>query len=201
MAFPRKGTYSPLMVTVRTATVRDRKIIGGVLATAFAADPVTRWLMPTPGRDARMFRALAAHLHAAPGCADIALENGGAIGAALWDPPSQSVPLGQALVGLPRLLTAMRWSGFRRAAALETAFTKARPAESGWYLAFLGAALPGRGVGSALLEYRLASITGSGYTESSNPRNVPLYQRFGFEVLQEISLPEDGPTFWTMLRR
>lgn len=188
-------------MAVRTATVRDRKIIGRTLATAFVADPVMRWLLPTPGRDARMFRALAAHLHAAPGCADLAVENGGAVGAALWDPPGHHVPPGQALVGLPRLLTAMRWSGFRRATMLERAFTKARPAESCWYLAFLGAAPPGRGVGSALLEHRLASITGPAYTESSNPRNVPLYQRFGFDVVQEISLPEGGPTLWTMLRR
>jgi ribosomal protein S18 acetylase RimI-like enzyme len=170
------------------------------LATAFAGDPVIRWLMPTPGRDARMFRALAAHLHAAPGCADVALENGGVVGAALWDPPGHRVSLGQALIGLSRLLAAMRWSGFRRGATLERAFTNARPAESVWYLAQLGAATPGQGVGSALLEHRLASISGPAYLESSNQRNMPLYQRFGFEEIQEISLP-DGPTLWTMLRR
>jgi hypothetical protein len=44
------------------------------------------------------------------------------------------------------------------------------------------------------------SIDWPAYTESSNLRNVPLYQRFGFAVIQEISLPEDGPTLWTMLR-
>ena len=84
---------------------------------------------------------------------------------------------------------------------LERAFTKARPADNVWYLAYLGAVSPGRGVGTALLEHRLTSITGAAYTESSNGRNVPLYQRFGFEVVQEISLPEGGPTVWTMLRR
>lgn len=130
------------------------------LATAFAGDPVIRWLMPTPGRDARMFRALAAHLHAAPGCADVALENGGVVGAALWDPPGHRVSLGQAMIGLSRLLAAMRWSGFRRGATLERAFTNARPAESVWYLAQLGAATPGQGVGSALLEPALRASAG-----------------------------------------
>ena len=55
-------------------------------------------------------------------------------------------------------------------------------------------------MGSALLEHRLSMIEGPAYLESSNVRNVPLYQRFGFEVIQEISLPEDGPALWTMLR-
>lgn len=182
------------------ATVRDRGAISRTLAAAFAVDPVVRWLMPNPGRDARMFRVLAGQLHAAPGCADVAVENGCVVGAALWDPPDHRVRPGQALIGLSRLLTAMRWSGFRRGAVLESAFTKARPVQSFWYLAQLGAAPPGQGVGSALLEHRLASITGPAYLESSNQRNLPLYQRFGFEEIQEISLP-DGPTLWTMIRR
>jgi predicted N-acetyltransferase YhbS len=189
------------MLDVRTATGRDRKAISRTLATAFAADPVVRWLMPDACRDARMFHALAANLHGAPGCADIALDDGDPVGAALWDPPGHSVPFRDALVGFSRLLVAMRFSGFRRGAILETAFNKARPAEKVWYLAQLGAATPGQGVGSALLKHRLASITGPAYLESSNVRNVPLYQRFGFEVAQEISLPEGGPTLWTMLRR
>ena len=91
-------------------------------------------------------------------------------------------------------------SGFRRGVVLERAFTRARPAGQFWYLAQIGASTPGRGVGSALLERRLASIEGPAYLESSNLRNVPLYQRFGFDVIEEISLPEDGPTLWTMLR-
>src|SRR5690348_3674327 len=182
------------MVQVRTARAGDRGAISRTLAKAFAADPVIRWLLPTPSRDARMFRALAAHVHAAPGCADVALDNGDTVGAALWDPPGHHVPLGQALLGFVRLLAAMGPSSFRRGAMLEAAFTKARPGESFWYLAQLGAATPGRGIGSALLEHRLVSITGPAYLESSNQRNLPLYQRFGFEVVEEISLPHGGPT-------
>ena len=38
------------------------------------------------------------------------------------------------------------------------------------------------------------------YLESSNIRNNPLYERFGFEVTAEVTLPEDGPTMWLMER-
>jgi GNAT superfamily N-acetyltransferase len=171
------------------------------LAAAFVADPVVRWLMPEPERDIRMFRALARDIHAAPGCGDIALEEGNVVGVALWDPPGHSLSPKQALVGFWALLKAMRLSGFRRGAILETAFSKARPAETVWYLAQIGAATQGRGVGSALLEHRLSSIAGPAYLESSNERNLPLYERFGFEVIGEISLPRGGPTLWSMLRR
>ncbi|TWP35926.1 GNAT family N-acetyltransferase [Leekyejoonella antrihumi] len=187
------------MLEVRKATAQDRRAISVVLAAAFADDPVVRWLMPKPRRDIQMFRALTLHLHAAPGCADIASDNGEPVGAALWDPPVHSVSMRQGLVGLSRLFFAMG-SGYRRGVELERAFTRARPSGQFWYLAAIGAPTPGTGAGSALLEQRLASIDGPAYLESSNQRNVPLYQRFGFAVIQEISLPENGPTLWTMLR-
>jgi ribosomal protein S18 acetylase RimI-like enzyme len=188
------------VVDVRTATVQDRDAVSRTLARAFAADPVIRWLLPAPERDVRLFRVLAGYLHAAPGCSDVAVERGSVVGAALWDPPGHRVSLVGALVGLPRLLAAMGWTAFRRGAVLESAFTEARPREPLWYLAQVGAATPGRGVGSALLEHRLADLEGKAYLESSNEDNVPLYRRFGFEIVQEISLPDDGPTLWTMLR-
>jgi len=60
----------------------------------------------------------------------------------------------------------------------------------------------GRGLGSALLEAGLARCDAEGamaYLESSNPKNVPLYERYGFEVLGVIE-PEDFPPLTPMLR-
>jgi hypothetical protein len=187
------------VLEVRRATARDDRAVVAVLATAFAADPVIRWLLPRPGRDEFLFRALLLHVHAAPGCADIALDGGEPVGAALWDPPDHSLTLREALVGSTALLRALR-TGARRGIALERAFTQARPVGQFWYLAQIGATTPGKGVGSALLQHRLASTDGPAYLESSNLRNVPLYRRFGFDVVQELALPKNGPTVWTMLR-
>ena len=124
-----------------------------VLATAFAADPVIRWLMPDPGRDVQMFRALASSVHAAPGCADMAWEAGEPVGAAVWDPPGHSVPLRQGLAGLWGLVVAMR-SGFRRGIMLQRAFTRARPDGKFWYLAQIGAAKPQAKTWTATLTFQ-----------------------------------------------
>ena len=57
--------------------------------------------------------------------------------------------------------------------------------------------------GSALLRYALEQCDRDGmpaYLESSNPRNIPLYQRHGFEIIGTIQAGS-SPTVVPMLRR
>jgi ribosomal protein S18 acetylase RimI-like enzyme len=82
---------------------------------------------------------------------------------------------------------------------------RAHPAEPHWYLAVLGVRpdRQGHGIGGALLEAGLARADADGlpcYLESSNPRNVGLYERHGFEITAEHWLP-DGPVFTYMWRK
>ncbi|SIN83865.1 Acetyltransferase (GNAT) family protein [Parasphingorhabdus marina DSM 22363] len=65
------------------------------------------------------------------------------------------------------------------------------PHEEHWYLPLIAAdpAYLGRGLGGALMKYACARIDQDGkpaYLESSNPRNISLYERHGFEVMGEI---------------
>ena len=60
----------------------------------------------------------------------------------------------------------------------------------------------GRGLGSVLLEAGLARCdaeVGLAYLESSNPRNVPLYERFGFVASSRFSV-EGSPDSMTRER-
>jgi GNAT superfamily N-acetyltransferase len=75
----------------------------------------------------------------------------------------------------------------------------ARPSEELWYLAGVGAVTRGRGIGTALLRHRLDVVTGPAYLESSKRENIPLYERFGFELREPLEL-RDGPELWPMLR-
>lgn len=61
----------------------------------------------------------------------------------------------------------------------------------------------GGGIGSALIAEGLKAVDRDGliaYLESSNPRNIPLYQRHGFEVIGEIQ-SGSSPTVRPMLRK
>ena len=76
---------------------------------------------------------------------------------------------------------------------------RSRPHEEFWYLAGVGAVRRGEGIGTALLRHRLDQVRGPAYLESSKRENIALYERFGFELRETISLP-DGPDLWPMWR-
>ena len=60
----------------------------------------------------------------------------------------------------------------------------------------------GRGLGQPLMA-RVLEVADAEevacYLESSNPRNLSFYERLGFEVLEEVTLP-NGPTIRPMWR-
>jgi GNAT superfamily N-acetyltransferase len=61
----------------------------------------------------------------------------------------------------------------------------------------------GKGYGSALLQYAFFQCDHNSrlaYLESSNPKNIPLYQRHGFELLGTIHVGT-SPSIFPMLHR
>jgi ribosomal protein S18 acetylase RimI-like enzyme len=79
------------------------------------------------------------------------------------------------------------------------------PHEPHWYLPLI-AADPrwiGQGLGALLMQHALRRCDEEGiaaYLESSNPRNISLYERHGFEIIGEIQ-HGCSPTMTPMLRR
>jgi ribosomal protein S18 acetylase RimI-like enzyme len=72
------------------------------------------------------------------------------------------------------------------------------PAEPHWYLPMIGVdpAHQGKGCGHALMTFALERCDRdhvAAYLESSNPRNIPLYQRHGFAVLGTIQVGSSPP--------
>ena len=79
------------------------------------------------------------------------------------------------------------------------------PRERHWYLPLIGVdpAYQGKGLGSALMEHALIRCDRNhetAYLESTNPRNISLYERCGFEVLGTIQVGT-APPLYPMLRK
>ena len=79
------------------------------------------------------------------------------------------------------------------------------PEERHWYLPMIGVEpnSQGRGLGGALMRHAIARSDEDealAYLESSNPRNISLYERHGFEVMGKIQIGA-GPLVTPMLRR
>lgn len=197
-----------MAVDVRPAQKSDVKALARTLGRAFYDDPIMRWMLPDDAQRAkglpRMFATMARHHFLAGGGAEVA-QNGSIGAAALWDPPGRWKQSG--LVEM-RMMPGFIWAFRRRVWAgreVSELVKRTHPEEPHWYLAVIGSdpSVRGAGFGQALMRSRLDRCDAEhapAYLESSNPDNVPYYQRFGFEVTGEIKLPDGGPSMWPMWR-
>lgn len=198
---------APLNLEVRKAAPADVPALTGVLARAFDDDPMANWFVAQDDRRAERLQ----HMHRIE-LEKISLPHGevyttsGLHGAALWAPPGKwKMGLLQQLALLPAMLKAVT---LRRAPMVLSgvgAVEKRHPETQHWYLFVLGADTPhqGKGVGSALLQPVLQRCDRDGvpaYLESSKEKNLPLYERHGFRVTGEMTVPHGGPKIWLMWR-
>jgi ribosomal protein S18 acetylase RimI-like enzyme len=196
---PRAGTVVP---PVRAANAAETTAVVNVILLAFAADPVARWAAPDPVKYLGImpeFMLAFGGNGFAHGSVDIV---GDGLGAAMWLPPGvepDSERMEAVMAGsvpesvLPDLAGVMEEMG------------KSHPDEPHWYLPVIGVdpMLHGRGLGSVLMRHALERADADGvpaYLESSNPRNISLYERHGFEIIRTIQVGSSPPIV-PMLRR
>lgn len=190
------------MPAVRPATAADRTAMADTLIAAFMDDPVLSWAMPDArlrrryGR--RFFDFMAWRL---VGDGESWVADGAA---AIWAAPDhwRETPLELARLGF------LTWPGvfgrtLRTGWGLSGIEAK-HPREPHLYLADVGVhpEKQGQGLGTAIIEPGVAradALALPAYLESSNPRNVPLYERFGFAVTETVTLPK-GPVVTLMWR-
>lgn len=198
-------------VDVRPATRADIAELSKVLGRAFDDDPVTSWMLPDPAARRRklhrVFAALTRYHHLSRGGVEVAASSGSGIGAcALWDPPGEwKHTTAEELRAMPGLLLTFG-ATVRRGWQASELMKRHHPEEPHWYLAVIGSdpSVRGTGQGRALMQSRLDRCDAEhapAYLESSNPANIGYYQRFGFEVTGEVTLPGGGPSLWPMWRQ
>lgn len=140
------------------------------------------------------------------GDVDVIMHNGRVVASASWLRPGDAPRPRLRETGLALRVVRMLISGRNRVKALGLLYAmgKKHPKEPHWYLGLIGVdpAFQGKGLGTALISYRLQQCDEShmpAYLETQKPENVPYYERFGFRVLEEIR-HEGCPSLWIMWR-
>lgn len=182
------------MSTCRHALPVDHPRMEQALAEAFSTDPLMNWLFPgtegraEPGALAAFMTAEVAS-HQTHGHAYVV--DGRA--AALWAPPGASVDQ-NAVTEV--MVEHVEPEQFEASAETFLHMFEYHPETAHFYLSMIGARddSRGQGLGSVLLSRVLEICDTEGlvaHLESSNIRNVGLYERHGFEVVAEIEFAPD----------
>lgn len=200
-------------VTIEPARLREEQIdaASAVLARAFFDDPMTVYVEPDDARRRQILPGffstgvILGHRHgeayATVGTLDAAV---------VWMPPEapELSPEHIAAAGSAdrqREMGAAAMERFNRVTGVWGMLHERDMPDPHWYLMILGVepARQGQGVGGQMIASVLRRADAAGvacYLETAKARNVPFYQRHGFEVLVEDTMPDAGFTYWTMRR-
>ena len=182
------------------STENSRQAVLDTVLLGFSSDPFIRWLCPEAHNYLLFSEAFNAF-------GDNAINNQTAYitknyeGAALWLPPGIE-PNEEAFVAeIGKNVDPTRHEVLFK---ILEAFEEYQPEENFWYLPIIAVdpAYQGQGIGSQLMKRALERVDEdslTAYLESSNPRNMSLYKRYGFETMGQIKIG-DAPPIHPMIR-
>jgi ribosomal protein S18 acetylase RimI-like enzyme len=191
------------MTRPRLAGPDDASEVARLLAAGFHDDPVLTWIFSEPGRAAKLdaFFAFLAPEALVPLGATYLVDGG----CACWTPPGSPEWPPERTERMAALAEEHLTADDRsRLSELSELMRAHHPDEPHWYLGLIAVepVRQGRGLGRALLDASLVPVDADrlpAYLESTNPRNRTLYERHGFEVVEELSVP-GGPVLMAMWR-
>lgn len=163
----------------------DRDAVNASMVLAFAADPVFRWIYPDSRAYLRNFPGFVAALGGPAFETGETLQVDDHAAASVWLPPGVRADPETILSHLVATCPAEKLDEMMQIAMQ---MGEHHPTFPHWYLVWLGvdANRQGQGLGARLIQHTLRKVDESGlpaYLESPNPRNIPFYQRHGFEVI------------------
>ncbi|WP_431095423.1 GNAT family N-acetyltransferase [Polaromonas aquatica] len=186
---------------IKTATESDEASAIAAVVLAFSADPAARWTWPDPDQYLKHFPGFVKVFGGQAFTHQSAYYVDGYVGAALWLPPEVHSDE-DALIALLQRTGSAQFQ--KDGVAVFEQMGRYHPQEPHWYLPFIGVDPfhQGKGCGAALMQHALLPCDRDhtlAYLESSNPKNIPLYERQGFELLGTIQVGTSPPIF-PMLR-
>ena len=196
----------------REVLLLDRRNIrdaAGVLGRAFRDDPMVVAILENVAPEIRAKRVSVMFAADLKTCARRGLplqvrdRNSIACAAIVYPPGAYPLPTSAQLGILLKSVVRNGVYGLGRWLTVQGRFGKRHPKDTHYYLEFIGVdpIQQGKGLGSSLLNdlsSRADQEKVGCYLETSNPRNVPLYQRFGYDTVAEEEIL--GVKTWFMWR-
>ena len=184
-------------VAISNTMASDEQHAINVIVLAFSADPAARRMFPDPTQYLRHFPKFVKAFGGKAFDHGTAYHIDGFLGAALWLPPDVH-PDDEPLAALIEETVAepVRQEVF----AVVDQMANYHPREPHWYLPLMGVdpTCQGKGLGSALMRHALSRCDRErklAYLESSNAKNIPLYEREGFERIGTIQAGTWSPLY------
>jgi GNAT superfamily N-acetyltransferase len=192
------------LIAVSPAGMDRLLALAPVFGRAFVNEPMMRWPMgETQDKDLaeRFTRCFAFFLEIALGLG-LVWEAGTASGAAVWVPPGrfeswEDHPWNQLRIHALADDDGHRYDAFWRWIDSQS------PSEPLWQLDSIAVdpRIQGRGCGTALILAGLERARADGvgaFLSTGTERNVSIYRRCGFRVVEDLDAPGKGPRIWFM---
>jgi GNAT superfamily N-acetyltransferase len=205
--FPSVPSYTQLevdqpQISVSTAGPDRLPLLASVFGRAFVEEPMMCWPMgKVQNRVERFTRCFATFLEVALEL-DLVSEAGNASGASVWIPPDTfeswaDHPWNQLQIHALTDDGGRRYEGFWRWVDSRS------PSERLWQLDSIAVdpVLQSRGFGGALILEGQARAEAEGLgacLSTGTERNVTIYGRYGFRVVDNAYAPDGGPRIWFM---
>lgn len=182
-------------IVVTSTKDRDRSI--KTLTLAFSADPFMRFCYPNSGSYLAHFPNFADAFGGKAFTCGSAYHSDEYRGTALWLPPDTIPDEKEVYEHIERTLDPPTT---KIVLAVLNQMGRYQPKEPHWYLALIGVDVShqGQGIGSKLLKSMIDKFDREeclAYLESTTAANIPLYKRFGFNLVGRIDVDTCPPLF------
>ena len=189
-------------VEITQATPDRLPALADLLGRAFVVEPMMRWPLGVHGDvEERFVRCFEYFLEGVIPAGTV-WEAGQALGATAWIAPGEMDVWRDAQMTETRMHDLTEDGGLRYDAFWAWVDSRV-PEEPLWFLDSVGVAgqARGRGIGGALIRFGLERARADdvdAFLETGNPRNVPVYEHHGFQVVDAAEAPDGGPRIWFM---
>ena len=186
-----------------TRAASDRiSALAPVFGRAFVDEPMTQWSLGESGEAADRLTSAFTYFLEPVISIGLVWEVAAGNGAAVWIPPNHLDDWDVHPWSQPRI-TALTDDDGRRYTRFWDWVDSHNPAEPLWQLDSIAVdpAAQGRGLGTMLVAAGLALAQADGvgaFLSTGSARNVSIYARSGFRLVEEAAAPDGGPTIYFM---